>query len=81
MDRIFEERRKLTSAIDANTYRDQHVALYAARQALSWAINPESAASPYDMIMGNDLITPRRPTAAPLEAILADEDLDDLETM
>lgn len=46
------ERDRLTAAIDANTYRDQHVALYAARQALSWAINPESACPPCAMIMG-----------------------------
>lgn len=51
---ISEEHQRLTAAIDANTYRDQHVALYAARQALSWAINPERACSPYAMIMNPD---------------------------
>jgi hypothetical protein len=49
---LIQERDQLTAAIDANTYRDQHVGLFAARQALSWAINPESAASPYSVIMG-----------------------------
>ena len=48
---LVAERDRLTVAIDANTYRDQHLSLYAARQALSWAINPESAKAPFAMIM------------------------------
>lgn len=52
LQQIEEERDRLTAAIDANTYRDQHVALYAARQALSWVIDPNIAKSPYQMIMG-----------------------------
>jgi hypothetical protein len=34
------------------SYREQHNKLFAARQALCWAINPETAASPYQAIMG-----------------------------
>jgi hypothetical protein len=50
--RIAAEHDRLTAAIDSNTYREEHNRLYAARQALSWAMNPEGAASPYLMIMG-----------------------------
>lgn len=52
VQRMELERDVLTAAIDTNTYRDQHVSLYAARQALAWAIDPSSAKSPYQMIMG-----------------------------
>ena len=44
---------KLTAAIDCGSYREQRNKLFAARQALCWAINPESAASPYLAIMGS----------------------------
>jgi hypothetical protein len=43
----------LTAAINDGSYREQHNKLFAARQALCWAINPESAASPYSAIMGS----------------------------
>lgn len=49
---IEEECQRLTDAIDDGSYREQHNGLYAARQALLWAMNPESAASPYGVIMG-----------------------------
>ena len=49
---LVEERDRLTAAIDDGSYREEHNKLYAARQALCWAINPESAASPYSVIMG-----------------------------
>lgn len=50
--RLTSERDKLTALIDDGSYREQHNKLFAARQALCWAINPESAASPYQAIMG-----------------------------
>ena len=50
--RVLEERDRLTAAIDDGSYREQHNKLYAARQALCWALNPESARSPYLTIMG-----------------------------
>jgi hypothetical protein len=51
-NRLIEERERLTAAINDGSYREQHNGLYAARQALSWAIDPESAASPYSVVMG-----------------------------
>ena len=51
--RLVVERDLLTAAIDDGSYREQHNKLHAARQALCWAINPESAASPYSAIMGS----------------------------
>lgn len=50
--RLSNECQKLTDAINTGSFREQHSKLFAARQALCWAINPESAASPYQMIMG-----------------------------
>ena len=50
--RLIEERNRLTAAIDSGSFREQYNRLFAARQALCWAINPESAASPYMSIMG-----------------------------
>ncbi len=50
--RVTEEMDRLTAAIDTNTYHEQHNKLFAARQALYWAINPDIAASPYASIMG-----------------------------
>jgi hypothetical protein len=50
--RLTSERDRLTAMIDDGSYREQHNKLFAARQALCWAINPESAASPYHAIMG-----------------------------
>jgi hypothetical protein len=50
---MIEERDRLTAAIDGGSYREQYNKLFAARQALCWAINPESAASPYLVIMGS----------------------------
>ena len=47
------EYERLNSAINDGSYREQHNKLYAARQALGWALNPKAAASPYDTIMGN----------------------------
>lgn len=65
---LIKERDLLTAAINDGSYREQHSKLYAARQALSWAIDPESAASPYTMIMlgtqgepGGCLAEPRQP--------------------
>jgi hypothetical protein len=49
---LVEECDKLTAAINDGSYCEQHNKLFAARQALCWAINPESAASPYLSIMG-----------------------------
>jgi hypothetical protein len=51
--RISGELQRLTDAIDLGTYREQHNRLYAARQALCWALDPEVAASPFASIMGN----------------------------
>jgi hypothetical protein len=65
---LIKEHEALTAAIDDGTYREEHNKLYAARQALSWAIDPESAASPYTVIMrgtqgepGGYLAEPRQP--------------------
>jgi hypothetical protein len=64
-----EHRDRFTAAIDANTYRWQHNELFAARQALSWAINPNAFASPYGVIMGTRedsagcLVEPRPPSS------------------
>jgi hypothetical protein len=43
---------QLTAAIDDGSYREQHNRLYAARQALCWALGANAAASPYDVAMG-----------------------------
>lgn len=48
---VIQECQGLTDAINDGSYREQHNKLFAARQALCWAINPESAASPYAVIM------------------------------
>ena len=50
---LIKECEQLTAAINSGSYREQHNKLFAARQALRWAINPESAASPYASIMGS----------------------------
>jgi len=49
--RLTVELGRLTDAIDLGTYRKQHNELFAARQALCWALDPEVAASPLASIM------------------------------
>jgi hypothetical protein len=51
-ERVQNELDRLTAAIDANTYREEHNKLFSARQALCWVMNPSAAASPYSSIMG-----------------------------
>lgn len=67
--RLTSERDKLTFLIDDGSYREQHNKLFAARQALCWAINPESAASPFQSIMGlpEDFVYETRPPVKPKE--------------
>ncbi len=51
--RIEDEKNRLNDLINSGTYRAEYNRLHAARQALCWAINPESAASPVISIMGS----------------------------
>lgn len=39
------------SLVDEHTTREQYSELYVVQQALSWVLNPELAAPPYDVIM------------------------------
>lgn len=60
--KVREEFKRLDSAINDGSFREQHNKLYAARQALAWALQPEAYRSPYDSIMGN------QPTSANCQA-------------
>jgi hypothetical protein len=51
-ERITEERDRIGRALlDPATTPEQYAQLYAAQQGIGWAVNPEAARSPYEMIM------------------------------
>ena len=51
MDRIQQELEKITTAL-REPHSSEYDQLYAAQQALSWAIEPGGFKSPYNMITG-----------------------------
>jgi|GEM_PF-2800973 len=51
-DVIQAELDRIHEAIRGREYPEKHNDMYAAQQALAWAVEPEGAKSPYAMIMG-----------------------------
>ena len=52
MSFLARELEKLSRALCENPQRDNHLELYAAQQALSWAMDPKAVKSPYEMLTG-----------------------------
>ena len=52
MSRIQEEADRLRSALSQTPAGDTYDRLYAAQQALVWAIEPETFKAPWDLIIG-----------------------------
>jgi len=50
--RIEIEMKRINKALLDKLGSPEYDRLYAAQQALAWALNPDLAKSPYDMIMG-----------------------------
>lgn len=52
MSFVAREVEKLSRALCENPRRDNHTELYAAQQALAWALDPKAVASPYNLLTG-----------------------------
>ena len=52
MSFLQREKDRLNRGLNDSTHTEKYDQLYAAQQALAWAIDPESAKAPFDMIMG-----------------------------
>lgn len=52
MNQIKEQLEKISIALCETQNKEQYTQLYAAQQALSWALETNTFAEPYNMIMG-----------------------------
>ena len=52
MSFVQRELDKISSALREPRFADQYDRLYAAQQALSWALEPDGFKRPYDMVTG-----------------------------
>ena len=50
---IEREMERMSRALCANPGSDRHAELYAAQQALAWALDPNAAQSPHSFVMGS----------------------------
>lgn len=60
MTAIDDELQKIAAELRASPSPDRYTQLYAAQQALGWAVSPEGFAPPYETVMSGKVLPPSR---------------------